>query len=104
MLIIEVIFMEEVIKKHLQLEKQNWDFGIQRTFQNIFFNMVGFLFVGFCYQQYDYSSWKGKNVISVKDFSKQNVEEVLAVATRMKELVAKKGGCDVLNVNTVVRT
>lgn len=48
--------------------------------------------------QYDYSSWKGKNVISVKDFTKQNVEEVLAVATRMKELVAKKGGCDVLNV------
>lgn len=34
----------------------------------------------------------------MKDFTKQNVEEVLAVATRMKELVAKKGGCDVLNV------
>ena len=37
-------------------------------------------------------------MISVKDFTKQNVEEVLTVATRMKELVAKKGGCDVLNV------
>ena len=34
----------------------------------------------------------------MKDFTKENVEEVLAVATRMKELVAKKGGCDVLNV------
>ena len=34
----------------------------------------------------------------MKDFTKQNVEEVLAVATRMKDLVAKKGGCDVLNV------
>lgn len=37
-------------------------------------------------------------MISVKGFTKQNVEEVLTVATRMKELVAKKGGCDVLNV------
>ena len=40
----------------------------------------------------------GRNVISVKDFTKENVEEGRAVATRMKELVAKKGGCDVLNV------
>ena len=36
-------------------------------------------------------------MISVQDFTKQNVEEVLAVATRRKELVAKKGGCDVLD-------
>ena len=34
----------------------------------------------------------------MKDFTKENVEEVLAVATRMKELVAKMGGCDVLDV------
>ncbi|KAK8794842.1 hypothetical protein WA158_001822 [Blastocystis sp. Blastoise] len=46
---------------------------------------------------YDLSSWKGKHVISVKPLTKQNCEEVIYVAEKMRDLVAKQGGSDILH-------